>query len=89
MTIDKYLDSKLIKADEVRQNFKLLEIIDVKEDKKGCYKCQSYVNPLPTEPWCGAYCCNLCNTLTMIYYQDMMGGGSIIYTLEIYKDFKK
>jgi len=86
MNITEYIDSKKIKSSEVKKNFKLIETIDVKEDKKGCYKCGRYVEHLLSESWCGAYFCSSCETLNMIYYQDMMGGGSVLYIIEIYKN---
>jgi hypothetical protein len=86
MTIKEYTDSKLIDYKDLQKNFKLIETIDVKKNKKGCYKCGCYVNHLPSLSWTGCYECYNCKTITAIYYQDMMGGGDTIYTLEIFKN---
>jgi late competence protein required for DNA uptake (superfamily II DNA/RNA helicase) len=86
MTIQEYIHSKLIDCKDLHNNFELIETINVKKDKKGCYKCENYVQFLPSRPWTGCYQCNSCKTITGVYYHDMMAGGDTIYTLAIFKD---
>lgn len=88
MTIREYLESKEIKPKELKEHFQLVRTFEADiYGMNGCFNCGDKPNAyaLRSPAWTNAMRCNKCESISIAYIQDRMGGIHTD-TIEVFKE---
>jgi len=76
MNTSEYIISKQVKVEEVEREFELIGTLEESIPSRVCPNCRDRINAreVPSEAWTKAIVCNHCDSISIVFIHDRMGG---------------